>query len=58
MAAPTSPVQKLQKILANVGPSTHGLSTPLIMLRYAPRCGCIFVDLAARDILFIADGSA
>ena len=25
MAAPTSPVQKLQKILANVGPSTHGL---------------------------------
>ena len=26
MAAPTSAVQKLQKILANVGPSTHGLS--------------------------------
>ncbi len=26
MAAPTSAVQKLQKILANVGPSTHGLN--------------------------------
>jgi hypothetical protein len=25
MAAPTSTVQKLKKILANVGPSTHGL---------------------------------
>jgi hypothetical protein len=25
MAAPTSAVQKLQKILANLGPSTHGL---------------------------------
>jgi hypothetical protein len=25
MAAPTSAVHKLQKILANAGPSTHGL---------------------------------
>jgi hypothetical protein len=26
MAAPTSAVQKLKKILANTGPSTHGLN--------------------------------
>jgi cation transport ATPase len=35
MAAPTSAVQKLQKILANVGPSTHGLMALLLDLDVA-----------------------
>ena len=30
MAAPTSAVQKFQKILANAGPSTHGLEPPFL----------------------------
>jgi hypothetical protein len=33
MAAPTSAVQKLQKILANLGPSTHGLTLPSVAIR-------------------------
>ena len=38
MAAPTSAVQKLQKILANVGPSTHGLNE--LSGIYAPQEMC------------------
>ena len=33
MAAPTSAVQKFQKILANAGPSTHGLPETKLIAR-------------------------
>ena len=52
MAAPTSAVQKLQKILANVGPSTHGLD--FLLFRYfEPAMGEALPDgaLTASHIL-------
>ena len=54
MAAPTNDVQKLQKILANGGPSTHGLyhrlavpqPTPLTSPRKIP-CSASFDGASA-----------
>ena len=65
MAAPTSAVQKLQKILANVGPSTHGLLQafmptlfPVSLQRLARREGNAEEESRPRSAYFFPRASS